>query len=111
MITSLPLIIHHCLKLLKHEAGDTISGGQKIFTFRASGGSVDSTTGKKQAVTTAFDLSKISDLGNSILGGDDVFPNGPDVLTVVANIIDSTGVSGSNPYTISGKISWSESQA
>ena len=98
-------------QLLKHEAGDTISGGQKIFTFRASGGSVDSTTGKKQAVTTAFDLSKISDLGNSILGGDDVFPNGPDVLTVVANIIDSTGVSGSNPYTITGKISWSESQA
>lgn len=98
-------------QLLKHEAGDTISGGQKIFTFRASGGSVDSITGKKQAVTTAFDLSKISDLGNSILGGDDVFPNGPDVLTVVANIIDSTGVSGSNPYTISGKISWSESQA
>lgn len=92
-------------QLIKHEKGDTISGGLKIFTFRAAGG----TTGA--AETTTLDLSKLIDLGNSILGGDGVFPNGPDVLTIVANIIDSSGVSAANPYTISGKISWAESQA
>ena len=93
-------------QLISHEKGDTISGGLKIFTFRAAGG-----TGSGTTETTTLDLSKLIDLGNSIQGGDGVFPNGPDVLTIVANIIDSSEVDGSNPYTISGKISWAESQA
>jgi hypothetical protein len=92
-------------QLISHEKGDTISGGLKVFTFRAAGG----TTGS--AETTTLDLSKLIDLGNSIQGGDGVFPNGPDVLTIVANIIDSSNVSSSEPFTISGKISWAESQA
>ena len=93
-------------QLISHEKGDTISGGLKIFTFRAAGG-----TGGGSTQTTTLDLSKLIDLGNSIQGGDGVFPNGPDVLTIVANIIDSSEVDGSNPYTVSGKISWAESQA
>jgi hypothetical protein len=92
-------------QLISHEKGDTISGGLKVFTFRAAGGSTGS------AETTTLDLSKLIDLGNSIQGGDGVFPNGPDVLTIVANIIDSSDVSSSQPYTVSGKISWAESQA
>ncbi len=92
-------------QLIAHEKGDTISGGLKVFTFRAAGG----TTGA--AETTTLDLSKLIDLGNSIQGGDGVFPNGPDVLTIVANIIDSSDVSSAQPYTVSGKISWAESQA
>ena len=92
-------------QLIAHEKGDTISGGLKVFTFRAAGG----TTGA--AETTTLDLSKLIDLGNSIQGGDGVFPNGPDVLTIVENIIDSSDVSSSQPYTVSGKISRAESQA
>ena len=51
-------------------------------------------------------------LGNSILGGDGVFPDGPDVLTVVAKLVeDPSTVSAANPFNISGRISWAESQA
>ena len=92
-------------QLISHEKGDTVSGGLKVFTFRAAGG----TGGGSE--TTTLDLSKLIDLGNSIQGGDGVFPNGPDVLTIVANIVDSSGVDATTPYTVSGKISWAESQA
>lgn len=46
------------------------------------------------------------------MGGDGVFPDGPDVLTVVAQIVeDPSTVSVSNPFIISGRLSWTESQA
>jgi len=46
------------------------------------------------------------------LGGDNVYPDGPDVLTVVATLNeDPSTVSTNNPFIISGRVSWSESQA
>ena len=46
------------------------------------------------------------------MGGDNVFPDGPDILTVVAVLAeDVSSVSASNPWTISGRVSWAESQA
>ena len=61
---------------------------------------------------TTTNLGDIATLGNSILGGDNVFPDGPDVLTVVATLSeDPSTVTASNPFIISGRISWSESQA
>ena len=92
-------------QLVRHAADDTVSGGSQILSFRAAG------AGNGQTSSTTFDLSRISSLGNSILGGDGIYPNGPDLLTVVANIVDSGGVSSSNPYQISARITWSESQA
>ena len=47
----------------------------------------------------------------AILGGDGIYPNGPDLLTVVANVVDSTSVDLNNPYQISARITWQESQA
>ncbi len=92
-------------QLVKHSSTDTVSGGSQILSFRAAG------AGNGQTSSTTFDLSRISALGNSILGGDGIYPNGPDLLTVVANIVDSGGVSSANPYQISSRITWSESQA
>ena len=92
-------------QLVKHGPNDVITGGSKILSFRASG------SGDGNTFSTEYDLTKLSDLGNSILGGDGVYPNGPDLLCVVANIVDSTGVSVTNPYSVSARVTWQESQA
>ena len=96
-------------QLVYHSATDTVTGGNTIFSFRAQGGTG---TSGRTGITTTQDLSEISDLGNSILGGDNVFPDGPDVVTIVARLVeDPSTVSASNPFQISGRVSWAESQA
>ena len=92
-------------QLVKHAPDDIVSGGSTILSLRAAG------AGNGQTQATNFDLSEISDLGNSILGGDGVFPNGPDILTIVANVVDSSDVSINNPYSVSARVTWKESQA
>ena len=57
-------------QLIYHNQEDIINGGNTIFSFRAEGGSG---TSNRKAVTSTQDLSEISDLGNAILGGDNVF--------------------------------------
>ena len=97
-----------------HESGDTIQGGTTIYQFRASGGAVGIRTDGTEVRSVAsqsFDLSPLIDLGNSILGGDGVFPDGPDVVTICTSVIDTASVSGNSPYQVSSRISWSESQA
>lgn len=96
-------------QLISHTADDTISGGASIYNFEASGGT--GTTNRTPNLTIE-ELGEIATLGNSILGGDNVYPDGPDVLTVVANLTeDPSAVSTSNPFIISGRASWAESQA
>jgi len=97
-------------QLIKHDAGDRIIGGSEIFSFRASGGTADA-AGKRLNVTSDFDLSKITDMGNSILGGDGVFPNGPDLLTIAVKPIDTSAINSASPLLIYGRITWTESQA
>ena len=50
-------------------------------------------------------------MGNSILGGDGVFPNGPDIITICATVLDTSTVNKTSPFQVSSRISWSESQA
>ena len=96
-------------QLIIHENADTITGGLSVYNFEASGGT--GTTARTPELTTE-NLGDIATLGNSILGGDNVFPDGPDVLTVVVVLNeDPSTVSAANPFTASGRISWSESQA
>ena len=54
--------------------------------------------------TTQVNIAALRELGNSILGGPGVYPDGPDVLTLYV-----TNNSGST-RTIFGRISWQESQ-
>lgn len=96
-------------QLIIHENTDTINGGLSVYNFEASGGTG---TSARTPVLTTEALGDIATLGNAILGGDNVYPDGPDVLTVVVQLNeDPSTVSTSNPFTASGRISWSESQA
>jgi len=97
-------------QLLLHSKGDTISGGTQFFTFRVSGGSTDS-AGKRITTSVTQDLDELATLGNSVIGGDSIYPNGPDLLTIAATILDTSGISATAPASITGRITWKESQA
>lgn len=97
-------------QLVYHIKADAIDNGTQIFNFRIPGGSPDS-TGRRTAVSTTYDLSELITLGNSILGGDGIFPDGPDLLTICASVLDLSGISSASPFTITGRVTWTESQA
>ncbi len=84
-------------QIIKHtgQLTDTITGGISVFEFRAASGA-----------SVTQDLEKLVELGNSIMGGDFVYPNGPDVLTLAIVPTDTTAVT-----TVTARITWSESQA
>jgi hypothetical protein len=89
-----------------HTAGTSISGGESIYSFFSN-----SSGGTQFTVTTA-ELTKARDLGNSVLGGgtsnnvsQTYYPDGPDIITIVARNIDS------NAKNIVARVSWTEAQA
>jgi hypothetical protein len=61
--------------------------------------------------TSSIDLEDVRDLGNSILGGGEsfantnVYPDGPDVLSIVVTNLSTSDVD------VLGRLSWSEAQA
>ena len=62
--------------------------------------------------TGSIDISNVRDLGNSVLGGGgtnantQIYPDGPDVLTIVA-----TNYTPGTTVSLSGRIGWTEAQA
>ena len=92
-------------QLIKHDQGDQITGGTEVFSFRAAGGASGASN------TSNFSLGDLIDMGNSILGGDGIFPNGPDILTVAVQVVDTAGINATTPFTASSRITWAESQA
>jgi hypothetical protein len=78
-------------------------------TYSIQGGEV--TGGFFVSSTGTSDLSTVRDLGNSVLGGgsaysnNQVYPDGPDTLTIVVTNV------GSTPQSVLGRISWTEAQA
>jgi hypothetical protein len=77
----------------------TVSGGEVTGGFLSQG-------------TDSISLRTLRDLGNSILGGGSsssrtgIYPDGPDVLTIVV-----TNLATSGSATFSGRLSWTEAQA
>ena len=67
---------HHFVRLSNMRLVKKYSVGSNLFQFRASGGTEDS-TGQNLSTTSNFELGEVIDLGNSILGGDGVYPNEP----------------------------------
>lgn len=63
------------------------------------------------SVTDRIDLTSVRDLGNSILGGGganantDIYPNGPDTMTVLVRNL------GAASATVFGRLGWTEAQA
>ena len=86
-------------QIVEHTASDTVSGGVQVYNFLAApgGGGIDG--------TTTVDVSTLFELSNSILGGDSIYPDGPDILTIAVSRL--TG----NPTLSAVKLSWSEAQA
>lgn len=97
-------------QLVYHVKNDTVEGGTQVYSFRASGGTPD-TSGRRTSANSTIPLTELANLGNSIVGGDDVFPNGPDVLTIGATVLDTSGITISTPLTITARVTWAESQA
>jgi hypothetical protein len=79
--------------------GVQVSGGEVIAGFFVGTGA------------NSIDLSSVRDLGNCILGGGgatsatNVYPDGPDTLTIIATNLTST------PTNVATRISWTEAQA
>ena len=87
-------------QIVEHTAADTVSGGVQVYNFRAAGGSGVGVEG-----TTSVNIDELFELSNSVLGGDSVFPDGPDILTVaVSRLVGGTTLT-------SAKLSWTEAQA
>jgi hypothetical protein len=86
-------------QIVEHTAADTVSGGVQVYNFLAAAGAGGSDG------TTTVDVSSLFELSNSILGGDSIFPDGPDILTIAVSRL--TG----NPTLSAVKLSWSEAQA
>jgi hypothetical protein len=80
-------------QVVEHTAADTVSGGTQIYNFRGAVG------------TTVADVSSLFEMSNSILGGDSIFPDGPDIITIAV-----ARLSGLSTLS-SAKLSWSEAQA
>lgn len=85
-------------QIIKHAAGDTLIAGTTIYSAKVSAGSV------------TVSLEDLLEIGNSVLGGDGIFPAGPDLLTLAVQT-QAPRQSFASPFTVSGNISWSESQA
>jgi hypothetical protein len=86
-------------QIVEHSSADTVSGGIQIYNFKASGG----VNGSEQATTV--DVSTLFELSNSILGGNSIFPDGPDILTIAVSRLTGTST------LTSAKLTWTEAQA
>jgi hypothetical protein len=85
-------------QIIKHSGvpvSDGYTGGVVVFETRVQA---------NQSAT--IDLTKLSTLGNSIMGGDEVYPNGPDTLTVVVRYRTLAAAAG-----LTASLTWTESQA
>lgn len=87
-------------QFIDHNTGDSVAGGVTLYVGKVSGNT-----------TSSFELKGLVDLGNSILGGDGIFPSGPDLLTLLCQPTNTTTITSASPFIVSGKLSWSESQA
>jgi hypothetical protein len=94
-------------QIADHTGLTTISGGENIYGFYA----VNSAGSNNYSVVSG-DLTPLREIGNSILGGglnnipgQGVYPDGPDVVTILAT---NFGLAAANVQT---RLSWTEAQA
>lgn len=105
--SSLAQIADHSGNVAIAAANTAFAAGESILSFYAVNSS-----GNNNLSVESVDIRKLRDLGNSILGGGttntsntNIYPDGPDVLTVTARNI---GTVAANAQV---RISWTEAQA
>jgi hypothetical protein len=87
-------------QIVSYAAGSTTMSGGEVAGGFFSG-----------AVTDRLDLTSVRDLGNSILGGGttnsnaNIFPDGPDTMTILVRNLGSASAS------VFGRLGWTEAQA
>ena len=82
---------------INHTGSTEVTGGDVVGIFLTDEGGTRSTS-------STLDISEIRNLSNSVLGGPNSFPDGPDTLTIFAK---NNGVSAAS---IQCRISWTEAQ-
>jgi hypothetical protein len=89
-----------------HQTGRSVRGGDLIYAFFVNNAGAGTFTATQQ------DLNLVRDMGNSIYGGgttnsagSQVFPDGPDVVTVVVTSLNAAA------QQIFSRLSWTEAQA
>lgn len=87
-------------QVIYHNSQDIVTGGDVVVAFYATN------AGSGVFAVTQQDLQNVKDLGNGIVGGDGVYPDGPDVITLFA-----TNLSTTTPSPIYSRLSWTEAQA
>ena len=86
------------------QIADYGGGSTRIYGGEVTGGFFTTST-------TSIDLEKVRDLGTSILGGggataeQQIYPDGPDVLTIYCQNV------GTASMDVLARLSWSEAQA
>ena len=104
-----------------HNANATVTGGETVFGFymNTTGGQLSSGPGVGTTYnTTQQDMSFVKDLGTSILSGGQlsgnvaIYPDGPEVMTIVATNLTSPPTTGAGfPANLVARFSWNEAQA
>lgn len=82
---------------INHTGATEVIGGDVIGIFLTDEGGTRSNS-------STLDISNIRNLSNSVLGGPNSFPDGPDTITIFAKN------NGNTTSNILSRISWSEAQ-
>lgn len=90
-------------QVIYHNAQDVVAGGDVVLAFYATN------AGAGVFASTQQDLTIVKDLGNSVIGGDGVYPDGPDVITVFATNLSTVITNPGSP--VFSRLSWTEAQA
>lgn len=101
---------------ITHNKNDTLQDGTNVFQFRAPGGGINSLGGTPSVFVrttnlTSIDLTQLGAIGNAVMGGDNVYPDGPDIFTLMCYPLDLSITGVQNPFQITARFTWSESQA
>ena len=97
------------------DAATTVTGGETVFQLYTQPAPARQTyfnyfgqpiTSGVNFGVTSFDLSKIKELNNALLGGFNTYPDGPDTLSVVVQPLNANVA-----YTARASLRWQENQS
>jgi hypothetical protein len=83
-------------QVIYHGTSDVVTGGDLVFAYYT-----ESTNPDSYAASTV-DLTKVKDLGTSIISGDGVFPDGPEVLTIFVTNLGTSVTTSTSSNPVSG---------